>query len=120
MTEIWKPIESYENYEVSNQGKVRNVKTGLILKPNGVNEGYLHLCLHSGGLRRRFRVHHLVAQAFVENVPTPELRDAVLHLDKVLTNNHAENLKWVPKWILNLWMLPEIRRNGLPQGVYRV
>jgi hypothetical protein len=30
--EKWKDIEDFENYEVSNLGKVRNSKTGRILK----------------------------------------------------------------------------------------
>lgn len=28
MEELWKPISNYENYEVSNYGRVRNVKNG--------------------------------------------------------------------------------------------
>ena len=34
MTEEYKQIEDFENYEVSNLGNVRNKKTGRILKPS--------------------------------------------------------------------------------------
>ena len=37
--EEWKVISGFENYEVSNQGYVRNKKTGLILKTQ-VTNGY--------------------------------------------------------------------------------
>ena len=33
MEEIWKTIEGYENYKVSNTGYVMNSLTGKILKP---------------------------------------------------------------------------------------
>lgn len=32
--EVWKPVEGYPNYSVSSKGKVRNDKTGRILKPS--------------------------------------------------------------------------------------
>ena len=32
MEEVYKVIDGYENYEISNMGNVRNKKTGLILK----------------------------------------------------------------------------------------
>lgn len=32
ITEQWKQIRNYDNYEVSNTGKVRNIKTGRELK----------------------------------------------------------------------------------------
>ena len=38
--EIWKDIEDFPNYEVSDQGRVRNKKTGHILSPVPDKDGY--------------------------------------------------------------------------------
>lgn len=43
MEEIWKKVVGFENYEVSNKGKVRNKETGNVLKPWIINSGYLSL-----------------------------------------------------------------------------
>src|SRR5690606_10066014 len=39
MNEFWEPLEDYPGYEISDQGRVRNTKTGRILKvaDNGSN-----------------------------------------------------------------------------------
>ena len=39
--ETFVKIEGFDNYEVSNLGKVRNIKSGRILKPSLGNNGYL-------------------------------------------------------------------------------
>jgi len=38
--EIWKLIKSAPNYEISNNGSVRNTKTGKMLKIATNNNGY--------------------------------------------------------------------------------
>ena len=38
--EIWKPIDDYDMYEVSNLGNVRNIKTNRLLKLNKATNGY--------------------------------------------------------------------------------
>ena len=42
--ELWKPIESFENYEVSTLGRVKNTTTDKILKLNS-KCGYLCISL---------------------------------------------------------------------------
>ena len=72
ITEIWKPIPDYEGlYEVSNTGKVRSLnykkRKGKIqlLKTKIDKYGYIALCLPNDGTRKSFRVHKLVATAFL-------------------------------------------------------
>lgn len=49
-TETWKPIADYVGlYEVSNKGRVRNLKTGRILKPGNNGRGYLFVGLYKNG-----------------------------------------------------------------------
>jgi len=88
-TEVWLPIENYDNYEVSNFGKVRNKKTGRILKANR-SGGYCSVGL-SGINSKTCSVHQLVAKAFISN---PEKKCHVNHKDKNGLNNNLSNLEW--------------------------
>ena len=40
INEEWRAFSGYANYQVSNIGRVRNVKTERILKPNIRKDGY--------------------------------------------------------------------------------
>lgn len=88
--EIYKPIKGY-HYEVSNTGQVRNVKTGLILKQFLNNYGYCQVDLCKEGIKKTFKVHRLVAQAFI---PNPKNLPEVNHRDENKLNNRLENLEW--------------------------
>ena len=87
--EEWKPIVGYENYEVSNLGQVRNVKSGRILKPQMDKDGYLRLELQNP--KKIFRVHRLVLQTFL---PTEEDLQCD-HINHIKTDNYLCNLRWV-------------------------
>jgi hypothetical protein len=89
VTEDWKDILNYDNYEVSTFGKVRNKKTGRILK-SANNGGYFVVGL-SNIKKKTFQVHRLVAETFIEN---PENKAHVNHKDKNSLNNNLSNLEW--------------------------
>ena len=89
-TEEWKQIPNFENYEVSNLGKVRNKKTKRILKPCN-NGGYLYVGLRCNGSAKTFKIHQLVGLCFIEN---PNNRQQINHIDKDRTNNNISNLEW--------------------------
>jgi hypothetical protein len=68
--EVWKDIKNYEGlYEVSNFGNVRSLKYGKIkyLKPAKNKGGYYFVILCKNGKTKNFRIHRLVANAFIEN-----------------------------------------------------
>lgn len=91
MSEVWRRIAGASDYEVSDQGRVRSLKSGgLILKPRRHN-GYLMVTLPVGGTSLHRFVHVLVLTAFVG--PTPDGLQT-RHLDGTRTNNHVENLAW--------------------------
>lgn len=87
----WKPIEGFTNYEVSDEGYVRNTHTGRILKQSIVG-GYAKVDLYQKGKRTNMKVHRLVAKAFI---PNPENKATVNHKDENKLNNNVSNLEWM-------------------------
>lgn len=82
MTEIWKDIAGYEGkYQVSNLGRIRN--NSIVLKPY-TQLGYNYVGLWKDKKCKRFRVHRLVAQAFI---PNPLNLPQINHKDEDKTNN---------------------------------
>ena len=89
--EIWKDVVGYEGYyEVSNNGRVRNVRSGHILSP-GVSQGYHYVVLCRHGERRNKQVNRLVAEAFIAN---PEKYPIVNHKNEIKIDNAVDNLEW--------------------------
>jgi len=99
--EIWKPVQRFEGYEVSNKGNVRSIdrtvvgRDGKMYRRKGKTlsqfvdkKGYLHVQIG----KYNIAVHRLVAEAFV---PNPENKPQVNHKDGNKKNNHADNLEWV-------------------------
>lgn len=106
MIEIWKNIEKYSNYQVSNLGRVRNTihnyydintkkvvskNETRILKQSHNKKGYLMVGLTKNGKQKLFSVHRLVANAFIPNL---ENKEQVNHKNGVKTDNRLENLEW--------------------------
>ena len=102
--QIWKSIKGYEDlYEISNCGAVRSLTRvvagknnslrtlkGRILKPHEYR-GYLTVELSKDGDSKKFKIHRLVAEAFVQNVNNlPQVN----HKDENKLNNRADNLEW--------------------------
>lgn len=110
MEEIWKDILNYEGcYQISNKGRVkcltRYVYRGVgrngtpinqrvdakILSLHTTKTGYHSVMLHKDGRTRRYLVHRLVAQAFIDN---PNNSPEINHKDGNRKNNLVDNLEW--------------------------
>lgn len=90
--EIWKDVPGYIGlYKVSNYGRVKSVKKQLVLKTSGSGNRYKTVAL-CNGMRKTFRLHRLVAAAFI---PNPDNKPCIDHIDGDRANNHADNLRWV-------------------------
>ncbi len=91
--EEWKSIAEFPNYDVSSLGNIRNNKTGKQMKLC-VKSGYYHVCFVNDSSKKSFKVHRLVALAFIEN---PEHKMEVNHKDKNKLNNSLSNLEWMTR-----------------------
>lgn len=91
MEESWRQSNEMKNYEVSSEGRIKNSKTGRIMKTSINKRGYEQVCLSENGKQYTKRVHKLVAEAFH---PGEHEGLEVTHLDKNRSNNRADNLAW--------------------------
>ncbi len=108
MEEIWKEIIGYEGlYEVSNYGNIKSISRTItkgnityvtkdkLLKQSVDTVGYPYVNLSDYKKQKTFRVHQLVAVAFLNH--TPNKYDGLLvdHIDGNKLNNHLSNLQLV-------------------------
>lgn len=91
MVIIWKVINEFPNYSVSDDGRVKNNKTGKILAPSPDSNGYLSVGLYRDGKHTTKRIHKLVAEAFI---PNPLNLHEVNHIDGNKNNNDKSNLEY--------------------------
>lgn len=90
--EVWKDIEGFDNYQVSNLGRVINIKKRLVMKQRPTKAGYLQVRLYKDGIPSYLFVHRLVCKHFLSTWD-PELQ--VDHIDEDKTNNNVTNLRMV-------------------------
>ena len=91
---MWKKIiynEITTDYSVSDKGEVRKDTTNYLMKLQ-IQQGYSHVTIQINGKAKRFRVHRLVAEAFI---PNPDGKPYVNHIDGNRQNNSITNLEWV-------------------------
>lgn len=103
--EIWRPVEDYPGYEVSNFGRLRRlpylleetansyrVYQGAIYTPSTwCSNGKMYNLNIDGKLKYNIPVHVLEAKAFI---PNPDNLPYVVHKDMCSVNNYVDNLEW--------------------------
>lgn len=103
--EAWRDVVNYEGfYQVSDEGRVRSLahyqgkwdsvyerRFPKILKQTKDKDGYLSVILCKKGKIQKFRVHRLVAMAFIKN---PSNLPLINHKDQDKQNNNVNNLEW--------------------------
>lgn len=104
MREIWKDIEGFENYQISNLGRIKSkerivsnscrtyVKKEEILKTHVMKSGYLAIVLRDKEQKKHLlKIHRLIAENFI---PNPNNYTQVNHIEGNKANSAIENLEW--------------------------
>jgi hypothetical protein len=99
--EIWKPVPGLEGiYAASNLGRIRvecarpklGIRAGHILKQALKKSGRYSVALWKDGKSHHFRVHQIIARAFLG----PRPRDKVTcHKNDIKTDNRSDNLEYL-------------------------
>ena len=82
-------INGFQNYTISNCGNVTTIKTGKIRKPRNNGIGYMQVDLFSNGKSTNKYLHKLVAEHFLNALPSDEIN----HKDGNKSNCHVSNLE---------------------------
>ena len=109
MYEIWKDIEGYEGlYQISSLGRVKSLertytanyqgqpiqkKCGERIRKTTTVHGYPHVRLYKHCKGMNFKIHRLIAIAFIPN-PDPTKYTNINHKDGNKLNNSIDNLEW--------------------------
>lgn len=91
MKEIWKVMKESNNYEISNYGKVRTIKSGKIRKTTINNKGYEQIIICINKKPQSFYIHRLVANNFIEN---PNNYKEINHINENKLDNRVCNLEY--------------------------
>lgn len=92
--EEWKclPFDGFEHYMVSNYGRIKNSKNGIIRNGKDNGHGYISVTLKSNGKQKYIYIHREVARAFLCDFNE---RLQVNHKDKNKSHNYVTNLEMV-------------------------
>lgn len=99
MQETWAKLiypnipDNLNRFEISTYGRLKNVKTQYIYKPNILNTGYgsVRTTLGERNNKIHILIHKAVAYTFLEN---PHNLPEVNHKDGNKENNHLDNLEF--------------------------
>lgn len=87
-----KEIDNYEGlYAVTSCGKIWSYRNKRFLTPRKNKKGYLSVLLCNNGVEKDFKIHRLVANAYI---PNSENLPQINHKDENKQNNCISNLEW--------------------------
>ena len=96
MEEVWKDIDGWTGYQVSNQGRFKSFKkssNGRLLKPYLNKYGYLVVHLRDKDTNKVLQCYRIVLSTFepISNSDTMEVN----HKNENKQDNRLSNLEWV-------------------------
>lgn len=92
MKEIWKDIPGYSNYQASNLGRIKSLRTNKILSQIDNGKGYLYVTISNNKKRKNEYVHRLIAKTFIDNYDNNKVTN---HKNYNIKDNRLTNLECV-------------------------
>ena len=102
--EVWKDIEDYPNYQISNFGRVKSKERYTKAKDNEIihrkdkmlksqtdTKGYKYVRLYNSKGFKAKKIHRLVAEHYIPNLDS---KPQVNHINGDKADNRVENLEW--------------------------
>lgn len=90
--ELTRDVVGYEGiYTIDIFGNVIRVKDKKEMLQQKNKFGYMNVSLRRNGKQKQYKVHRLIAQAFI---PNPQNKEQVNHIDGDKTHNVVWNLEW--------------------------
>ncbi len=92
---MWKIIKGYNNYILSSDGIVFNLKSLIFIKQCINAQGYYQFKMYNNhGKLKSVTMHRILALTFIDNQLN---KPCVDHIDNIKTNNNLTNLRWSTK-----------------------
>lgn len=89
-----KTIKDFENYSITEDGKVWSHVINRFIKHQMNRYGYLTVKLSNNGKKKHKCIHRLVAEAYLPNLDN---KKEVNHINGIKTNNNLYNLEWATR-----------------------
>lgn len=107
----------HDYYYITTCGKVISISHNKqkIMKPD-MNAGYQRINLYCSNRTKHFKIHRLVALAFI---PNPQNKTDVNHIDEIKTHNYVKNLNWMTSKENSNYGTRNKRISNLTKGVSR-
>lgn len=106
-----KDIKDYENYQISEDGKVYSKIKQIFMKPSLSKYGYYRVGLTNANGKKIISIHRLVAKTYLPNTFN---KPQVNHINGIKSDNRLENLEWATREE----NMQHAYSNGLMKGFY--